>query len=125
MIRRDEKVVAWAVVGAYAALIFYFSSLSHPLPQPVSKYFQDWVLHSVEYGLFGILLAWAAGLSFPALSSSGLIALVFLVGTLYGISDEWHQSFVPERESCVKDALVDAAAVFCGAYAWTRKKTRD
>ncbi len=119
-----QAAIAWAWAGLYAALIFYVSSLSRPLPVSVGKYFQDWMLHGVEYALFGILLARALGMSFENWRPAVVVALAFVLGTLYGISDEWHQSFVPERESCAKDALVDAAAAFCGACLWVWDKKR-
>ena len=124
MMLRRQAATAWAWVGLYAALIFYLSSFSRPLPDPVGKYFQDWMLHGVEYAFFGILLARALGLSFKDWQPTVVVVLAFVLGTLYGISDEWHQSFVPERESCAKDALVDAAAVFFGASIWVWKKKR-
>ena len=119
MTRQPKTVSAWVFVGLYAGVIFYLSSLSRPLPEPIQKYFYDWVLHGVEYLFFGVLLARAIGLSFERSSWRTLMAWTFVVGALYGISDEWHQSFVPEREACVKDAAVDAVAVLLGAWIWT------
>ncbi len=38
----------------------------------------------------------------------------WILGVLYAISDEWHQSFSPRRSSEVTDVLIDAAGVLCG-----------
>ena len=66
----------WAPVFGYAALIFYFSSQSHPeeqLPQFLMQEVSDKVLHAVEYAVLGVLcyrgFRWAAG---PAADFQGL-----------------------------------------------------
>jgi VanZ family protein len=42
--------------------------------------------------------------------------LVF--ATLYGLTDEWHQSFVPGRSAAVADALADMVGAIVGSAAW-------
>ena len=46
----------WLPLYLYAGIIFYMSSLSHPLPKVSIPYF-DKFLHLIEYGVFGILAA--------------------------------------------------------------------
>lgn len=41
-----------------------------------------------------------------------LVSLV--VGLIYAISDEYHQSFVPGREASIRDVCIDTAGVFMG-----------
>ena len=41
-----------------------------------------------------------------------LFAATLLAGVFYAISDEWHQSFVPNRESSVHDVMADGVGVF-------------
>ena len=53
----------------------------------------------------------------------GIAAAAVVVATLYGISDEFHQYFVPPRQVEVRDVLADAigASLAAGAlYAWSR-----
>jgi VanZ family protein len=38
--------------------------------------------------------------------------LTWLFTTIYALSDEWHQSFVPGRESSYKDVLLDSFGAF-------------
>ena len=47
-------------------------------------------------------------------TTSTLILLVSLSGSLYGLSDEFHQSFVPGRSSDSLDLLADSLGAFCG-----------
>ncbi len=111
----------WSLVIAYAAFIFFMSSLPHPLPESVQKYFSDWILHGVEYGVFGFLLVRALQSSFEKQSRSFLLITALILGIFYGISDEWHQSFIPSRDSSVRDVAVDGLGVFLGAWVWIKR----
>ncbi len=111
----------WFFVMAYAAFIFFLSSLSHPLPESVQKYFSDWILHGVEYGVFGFLLIRALQGTFEKQSRSFLFITALILGILYGVSDEWHQSFVPNRQSSAHDVAADGLGVFLGALVWVKR----
>ncbi len=113
----------WGPVVVYAAAIFHFSSLSHPedeLPELLIRQVSDKVLHLVEYGILGALCCrafrWAAG---PAALKQALI-LAIGAASLYGLSDEFHQSFVPTREASWLDWAADTAGAIAGAIGWDR-----
>jgi VanZ family protein len=119
----------WFWAGLFAATIFLASScgkVSSPgLTQSDDKYG-----HFLVYGLLGTLVCrtgrgWRAGL------------LALAAASLYGVSDEWHQSFVPGRSCDVWDWVADTsgAALAIGLYLgvtgyrrlleatlWTRRK---
>lgn len=38
----------------------------------------------------------------------------FMVGLIYAITDEWHQSFVPGRGPSIRDVCIDTTGVFLG-----------
>ncbi|MFO0701453.1 MAG: VanZ family protein [Nitrospira sp.] len=111
----------WGPVCAYAVLIFYISSQSHPEEQvPFVSFFSDKVVHAVEYAVLGALC-------YRALQGSQreawrrqamLLAIVFT--SLYGISDEIHQAFVPFRESSVFDWIADTVGAAVGAAGFSR-----
>lgn len=112
----------WMPLCAYAGLIFYLSSQPHPeddLPLFVLSV-SDKVLHAVEYAVLG-------GLCYRALcrgtnESWGNMAfpLAILFTSLYGISDEVHQSFVPFRESSWLDWVADTIGAAVGASVMSR-----
>ena len=116
--------LSWVLVLADAALIFYLSSQSHPIPfiGRFEKYHVDFFLHSVEYALFGFLLIRAMALSFGRMAFSKLFWLAVVLGILYGASDEWHQSFVPMRDCSFVDLLADSIGVFLGSIFYARNK---
>ena len=108
---------AWIPVVLYMALIFILSSLpgSTPILQSLEKYVWDKLLHLLEYFVLGILLVRALALNFKYRSLEHLIFMVFVFGGLYGLSDEWHQSFVPLRDSNLYDWMADSTGVLLGA----------
>ncbi len=118
------KKQAWVHVALYAALIFFLSSLERPFPplDRFKKYHIDWLLHIVEYGVLGALLARALRLSFGRAMAWRLGAAAFFIGCLYGVSDEWHQSFVPHRDASVFDWTADSIGTLLGASVWINGK---
>ena len=105
----------WLPVVAWAALIFAFSSVPD-LGTGLGGW--DLVLrklaHAAEYAVLGALLQ-------RAVRSP---VLAFALGTIYAISDELHQSFVPGRMGSPLDVVVDAAGVVVGVVLWQRTQTR-
>jgi len=111
----------WVPVTLYAGTIFYLSSQPHPeeqLPLFLLKEVSDKVLHAVEYaGLGGLCYrAFRWGVSGQVASHALLFAIVTV--SLYGITDEVHQLFVPFRESDWQDWLADTAGAVIGAVSW-------
>lgn len=103
------------------ALIFWSSSQSGGGGIP------EWahvVTHFLEYAVLAALWIWAL---VPLLGRTGWAAAA-AIAFLYAISDEVHQSFVPERVADPLDVLVDslgiAAALAVAYYARGRASTR-
>ena len=86
--------------------IYALSSVSQPpdLPSLVG----DKVGHAVLYFGLGALFAraFAGGWDRPLTFRTAAAAAI--ASTLYGISDEWHQMFVPPRAVEAADVLADA-----------------
>lgn len=114
---------AWALVAAWAALIFAGSSIPGSALAAGPAVGFDKVAHALEYGVLGALttraLMIAPGLA-PALAALCGAALA----ALYGVSDEWHQSFVPGRFASGADLVADAVGAAAGAAVvlWRRKE---
>ena len=98
----------WFPVLVWMAIIYFLSSRSHfPMDLPQWFYFKDKVVHMCIFGFLAYLFlrAWLWGqLSRITLLTAG-IAVIFTV--LYGASDEFHQSFVPNRDPSVWDLIAD------------------
>lgn len=99
-----QDVKKWIPVILYAAFLFYLSD-QPSLPAP-SFLWSDKLFHLGAYALFGFLVARAVGRHF--------LLVAFLGAALYGLTDEFHQSFVVGRSAEFFDFLADAAGGLLG-----------
>ena len=102
----------------WMAYIFY---LSHQPSLDIPSLFenQDKVMHFVTYGILGAFLLGAMALR-PAGYGTAQVALATLIASLYGISDEFHQSFVPGRTPDVVDWIADTSGALLAALLLAR-----
>jgi VanZ family protein len=111
----------WGPVCAYAGVIFYLSSLSHPEEHlPIVSHFSDKVLHAVEYAVFGALCFWALQGTLNVSWRPWAVPMAIVLASLYGVTDEFHQSFVPFRYSHVLDWVADTIGAILGVLAMHR-----
>jgi VanZ family protein len=136
----------WTPVAIWMALIFIFSTdwfaasrtasflkplLSWLIPGIAAETIQAIHLglrklgHWTEYFVLASLVAAACKSQWPTQSGPNRITRTVILATLYAISDEWHQSFVPSRSASAVDVAVDAWGAICGAI-WfcCRDRTR-
>ena len=100
---------------AWAALIFALSSVPD-LGTGLGGW--DLVLrklaHAAEYAVLGALL----------IRATGRARLSIVLGTLYALSDELHQTFVPGRLGSPLDVAIDSIGVACGVVLWRLRAPR-
>lgn len=95
----------------YAILIFLLSSISH-YPEEISVLFSfDKIIHLIEYYIFGYLLLRVFVTSPRVILFRYHIIFTLLIGVLYGLGDEWHQSFISGRCASVYDLIFDCFGV--------------
>jgi len=108
-----DKYFAGGLVILFAALIFYFSSLPHPIPEILEGSLLDRLLnysiqiglaHAVEYAILSLLLFRA--LYTTKVKNAAVYAAIIAI--LYGVSDEIHQYFVPGRVCDLIDVLFNS-----------------
>jgi len=92
-------------VIAYMAMLFALSSRSTLPTPPGGLSFYD--VHLAAYAGLAALTARAAGRGISNVSWRA-VAIAILISSLYGLSDEYHQLFVPGRTFDVLDLLADA-----------------
>ncbi len=105
---------------SFAILICALSSIPGNRLAPSPFFSFDKVLHLLEFGLFGYLLAMAFEQGTSDRLRQHWVLLALCTGILYGLSDEWHQRFVPGRSGTVADFLADAVGVMAALllYRW-------
>lgn len=109
----NSKKIDCLLLVLYCVFIYWISSRS-TLPTPMWFENQDKIYHAGAYGLMGIF-TWRCFRHFintPIIL--GLLTVSFC--SLYGVSDEWHQSFVPGRDSSYKDWIADTVGAIIAAY---------
>lgn len=114
----------WFPVISYSAMIFYVSGLPN-LDVGFGFSYLDKFLHVVEYAILGFLFARALKGAKTTFSFLKLISFTLLFTVLFGISDEWHQMFIPGRDASSMDVLSDSMGGLIGAFSflWTIKRS--
>lgn len=130
-------IALWCAVALWAALIFFMSAKSgtdlsggeglvsriklwlSSAAAPVFGPDVDVVspaAHFVEYTIFGALIFAALRWSFPDQHRMRLAVIAIIIASLYGVTDEFHQYFVPDRACDPVDWLVDTCGAALGAF---------
>lgn len=112
-------------VVIYMGAIFYLSSFHQaPLPAGVG----DKPAHAAGYFGLGLVVARALSGRVPPRLTLGRMAIGLAIASAYGVTDEWHQSFVAGRSADVNDWYADsigAALALCACWAWSIISPRD
>jgi len=117
-VRFRRSLLNFGPVAAYAALIFFVSSMTK-FPDTTPYFFgADKLAHFAEYFLFGLLIRrWLDSLARPSFKRHAFW-LTTAFGLLYAVSDEWHQSFVPGRDASLWDVFFDGSGIMTAARAY-------
>lgn len=114
-----NRVSLWLPPVVWMAAIFSVSSI--PDLTHIPGGLPDSAAHGGEYAVLGALLLRAiAGGRWAGVTLRAVAAAVALSGA-YGLTDEWHQSFVPGRGTEMRDVAWDVAGASAAAgavWAW-------
>ena len=105
----------WGPALLWAGVIFGLSSMSE-LPSAPSG-ITDKHAHFGVYAVLAALLVWGLTNRSPNRTTWATVAMAIALATLFGVSDEWHQSFVPNREVSALDWTADTAGAAVAAVA--------
>jgi len=104
-LNRQFRIVSLLLALAWMGVIFYLSGLPDIKPPGVELGF-DKIYHAGAYGLLAALYMGAMKPGKQGYGPAHVLIATVLAG-LYGLSDEWHQSFVPPRMPDVWDLVAD------------------
>lgn len=82
----------------------------------------DKALHAIAYGVLAFTVLFAVPEHKYRASPWRVSLLVVLFCLLYGISDEFHQSFVPNRMPSVLDLIADTMGAVVVVFVWFKMK---
>jgi VanZ family protein len=112
-----RKLIRWLPAIVWAAGISWLSSRQH-LPEVGPEFaFKDKVGHWMLFCVLGALVAWALRRAHH-LSLLKTFWLAILIASAYGVTDELHQRFVPNRTADVWDWATDTAGSAAAAAAF-------
>lgn len=102
------------------ALIFYLSSqtIDELQERGLRIALQDKLQHLIAYALLALLLAQALAGRWLRFPTTGQAIVAVLIASLYGASDEFHQSFVPTRHPEFGDWIADTAGALLALLGW-------
>src|SRR2546427_2418542 len=137
-VRRYVPLILWMAAIFFASTSEFSTSNTALLIQPMLRWLFPHISderialfhflvrkagHFTEYAILGLLAARAfSASSHAALRLSWFLAALILV-SVYALSDEYHQSFVPSRTSSIYDSFIDIAGGLT-ALTWWRVKRR-
>jgi VanZ family protein len=112
----------WLLVLVYAGSVFVVSAIpGNSLPHVRVS---DKLLHTVEFGGLTVLLCRALVMQMPGRSRRSILFLSLVATMCYGVLDEVHQLFVPQRMSDVADFVADSFGALLGGRCWLWVSTR-
>ncbi len=122
--RMKHLIFRWFPLIAYC--IFIYVQSSHPSPEDLPSFrFMDKMLHIAAYAVLAVLF-YRAYQTLPIRHNLRLLVLLSIMSaSLYGISDEIHQYFVPFREADIFDGIADIIGAIIGVLVyqtWVERK---
>lgn len=106
----------------WAAVIFAASSQSDV---GLAARVPDWITHGASYAILAFLTCRALAGGTGRALSGGALALAVALVTGYGVSDEYHQSFVPGRDASPGDVAKDLGGALAGSLAFRARRTGE
>lgn len=104
MVRRAAYTLA--PVG-YMGVLYYLSSIPASEMGRLGVKLPDKLLHAGAYAVLALLLYLALRRGWGVMPAPAGVA-AWIVSVIYGVSDEYHQSFVPGRDPSMGDLVADA-----------------
>ncbi len=114
-----RAVWVWGPAVVLMMLIFLVSDISEP---PQTSGLSAANAHGIVYAVLGaLMLRGVAGGRWDRVTIRSTVGAVALTAA-YGITDEWHQSFVPARMAELQDLMADTVGAVIGVmivWAWS------
>ena len=91
--------------------IFFISHQTNPHMPDLGFDFGDKLLHALAYFIYGISLIMFIQANFRTMSRKQILIAALGFGLLFGLSDEYHQSFIPGRMAGIDDWIADSIGI--------------
>lgn len=104
-------------------IIFWLSHQPADELELPSLPFLDKIAHFLIYGLLALTVLWVPSARFKCTRPLTTCVVVLLICIVYGVTDEFHQSFISGRYVSGGDLIADGAGAFTMCLLWFRRKT--
>lgn len=128
--RLKNFIYYWLPLIVYCLAIYIQSDL--PSIEHIPSFeFSDKFMHFFAYAIMGVLFYRAYQTLRIKDNLRMLILLSVVSASLYGISDEIHQYYVPFRDASIFDVIANILGAICGVYLYhlwagsTKRKQRS
>lgn len=111
---RLKKILRWIPALFIFGCSWYLSS-QETIEQMPTFWNADKLVHCICFAGLAFWVAFAVGTKLP---TQWRIALPVIIVSVWGITDEIHQSFTPGRESSVFDWCADTVGAIIGSIAF-------
>jgi len=103
-----KKLLSWVLVFGWMGVIYWLSDQSQLIPStnPLLAQTIAALGHVIFFGILYILFTHAIKASYK-INPITLFKMGIVFILLYGLSDEYHQSFVPGRDANILDVGLD------------------
>ncbi|MBL1260949.1 MAG: VanZ family protein [Thiotrichaceae bacterium] len=105
----------------YMGVIFLLSSIqgdgSPATVDPITGATKAILYNGAHIPLFALLAwLWCWSLTAWGIALNKRLILAFCLTAIYGVSDEWHQSFTPGRDASFLDVMLDMLGAYLALY---------
>ena len=98
----------WIPALVTIGLIVFLSHQSH---LPGTGLGLNPLLHLIEYAFLTLTLVWGRSAGLRRRIRTRQLVWIWILGTIFALTDEIHQSFVPGRDASAGDVLLDVAGI--------------
>jgi VanZ family protein len=118
------RFLFWTPTAIVAVTIFILSSIQSLNPPDLPFEWKDKFFHALAY--FALCVALQLGFAYEGVTISRQMWIPIITSALYGMSDEFHQLFVPGRTAAIDDWIADVVgAVLTIPFATIIRKIKD
>lgn len=111
----------YPLVFAYCAFLFWLSSMPQPPEPDITIPGKDKIAHIVLYGILTTIVSIGMHLNKTPHPSRRHFWLPILFASLYGLTDELHQAYIPMRNFDPLDLVADTFGAFVAQWVLFRK----
>lgn len=115
-----QRALRTIPVIAASSLIYWVSSMPDAAPPDLGFEWQDKFFHAAAYLVYAVSMFLAVWVWSNTRSIMWTLLVGGVLSTLFAISDEWHQSFVPGRHATLDDVIADIVGIVLAALLFLR-----